>query len=119
MALSATEDLCSEAPRLPVALLRSGDFSDDVLEECQRVCRWAVVSNLRIWIKPDRPLVVVVRLPPRLDYRVSQPFRAIVPWGDASNFLNQALESRPDIHQPRERFMLSLVTHIAPRLLQF
>ncbi len=32
--LSATEDLSSEAPRFPVGLLRSGDFSDDVLEEC-------------------------------------------------------------------------------------
>src|SRR5258708_4744199 len=101
MALSATEDLSSEAPRLPIALLRSRDFSVEMLEESQRVGRWAVVSNFRFWITPDRPLVVVVRLPPRLDYRVSQPFRAIVPWGDASNFLNQALESRPDIHQPR------------------
>src|SRR5260221_10193073 len=101
MALPAREDLCREAPRLSVAMLRSGAFSDDVLEECQRVCRWAVASNLRIWIKQDRPLVVVVRLPPRLDYRVSHPFRSIVSLGDASNFLNQALESRPDIHQPR------------------
>jgi transposase len=35
------------------------------------------------------------------EFAAEPPFRATVPWGDASNFLNQALERRPGIHQPR------------------